>query len=218
MEPEQAAPPLAVRLGAAAAVAWLTFWWLGAQDWIQYPFALEWQESAMFEHASRAAQGLPVYQQPSVDFTAFPYPPLFHWLGAALVGEAGGDLSDLRSVSVLSLMLALACVVLAGQAGTRFTRAWGAKPIFRKTRRRARLARLAVRSTWRFASMKAISTKPMRATFNSPAEANARAVFKRGINARTCCWYKAYLRSAADHRNQARRSSSSLRQAVHRAA
>jgi hypothetical protein len=115
MEPEQAAPPLAVRLGAAAAVAWLAFWWLGAQDWIQYPFALEWQESAMFEHASRVANGLPLYQAPAVDFTAFPFPPLFHWLGALAVGSAGGDLADLRAVSALSTLVVLVCLVLVGR-------------------------------------------------------------------------------------------------------
>lgn len=113
--PSRATPSLAVRLGAAAAVAWLAAWWVGVQGWIQYPFALEWQEAAMFEHAARVAQGLPVYRQPSVDFTAFPYPPLFHWVGALFIGEEGGALSDLRSVSALSLLLALACLVLAGR-------------------------------------------------------------------------------------------------------
>ena len=115
MEPERATPSLAVRLGAAAAVAWLAFWWVSAQDWIQYPFALEWQEAAMYEHASRVAQGLSIYQRPSVDFTAFPYPPLFHWLGAVSVGDGGGRMSDLRSVSALSLLVVLACLAVAGR-------------------------------------------------------------------------------------------------------
>ena len=115
MEPERATTSLAVRLGAAAAVAWLAVWWVSAQDWIQYPFALEWQEAAMYEHASRVAQGLPIYQRPSVDFTAFPYPPLFHWLGAVSVGDDGGRLSDLRSVSALSLLVVLACLAVAGR-------------------------------------------------------------------------------------------------------
>ena len=115
MEPEQAAPPLAVRLGAAVAVGWLAFWWLGAQDWIHFPFALEWQEAAMFEHASRVANGLPVYARPGADFTAFPYPPLFHWLGALAAGGPDGDLPALRSVSVLSTLAVLVCLVLAGR-------------------------------------------------------------------------------------------------------
>jgi len=115
MEPEQAAPSLALRLGAAAAVGWLACWWLGAQDWIQFPFALEWQEAAMFEHASRAANGLPIYGPPGADFTAFPYPPLFHWLGALAVGVSGGDLPALRSVSVLSTLVVLVCLVFAGR-------------------------------------------------------------------------------------------------------
>ena len=111
MEDGQATSPLAVRLGAAVAVGWLTVWWLGAQDWVHFPFALEWQEAAMFEHATRLASGLPLYQQPAVDFTAFPYPPLFHWLGALAVGGSEGGLPDLRSVSVASTLVLLVCLV-----------------------------------------------------------------------------------------------------------
>ncbi len=115
MKPEQPAPSLAVRLGAVAAVVWLVSWWLWAQDWIQFPFALEWQEAAMFEHASRVANGLPLYMPPAVEFTAFPYPPLFHWLGALAVGSPASGLADLRSVSAFSTLVVLVCLVLAGR-------------------------------------------------------------------------------------------------------
>ena len=122
---------------ALRAVAWVTAGWVGlralaAGAWVQHPHALEWQEAAMFEHAARASAGLPIYGPPSVEFTAFPYPPLFHWLGGLLVqasptadgaawavdGAAAG-LPALRWVSAAATVAVLACLVLAAR------RRWG---------------------------------------------------------------------------------------------
>ena len=49
-----------------------------------HPYDLEWMEGGMLVHALRVQQGLPLYVQPSADFVPFIYPPLYHWLVAAL--------------------------------------------------------------------------------------------------------------------------------------
>ena len=59
----------------------------------------------MMEHALRLRAGEPLYVKPSVDFAPFPYPPLFYWVGSALMGLLGESLSSLRVVSVLGVLL-----------------------------------------------------------------------------------------------------------------
>ncbi len=102
------------RFATAVAVA-LALVALGVLAWaiiarVAFPFALEWQEAAMLEHAQRVLGGEPLYVEPGLDFAPFPYPPLFHWCGALAIGAFGETLPALRSVSLVSLAGVLLCV------------------------------------------------------------------------------------------------------------
>ncbi|MEZ6013643.1 MAG: hypothetical protein R3F49_00895 [Planctomycetota bacterium] len=86
---------------------------------LPYPFPLEWQEGAVVEHARRVCAGRSIYVEPSLDFAPFPYPPLFHWLGAVALWclgsgadtAPGAALGALRGVSVLATLALLSLVV-----------------------------------------------------------------------------------------------------------
>lgn len=88
---------------AAAAVA--LFAWAVAQR-LPYPFELEWMEGAMVDHASRIADGLPLYTAPGPEHVPFLYAPLLFWLGglAMKVGVPG--------------LLALRLIALGGTVGS----------------------------------------------------------------------------------------------------
>ncbi len=65
-----------------ACLAWVVFQRIG------YSYGLEWMEGGMLQHVDRVRQGQDLYGAPSVDFTPFPYPPLFPWLASWLPGDA----------------------------------------------------------------------------------------------------------------------------------
>ncbi len=100
---------------AAVAAAWLTLW----RSRVFSPYPLEWQETVMFEHAARVLAGAPIYVRPDVDFAPFPYPPLFHWIGAGAIAVLGPALSSLRIVSVVSTAAVLVLLVRLGTQGHR---------------------------------------------------------------------------------------------------
>ncbi|MEM9378758.1 MAG: glycosyltransferase family 39 protein [Planctomycetota bacterium] len=93
-----------ISIGALALLAWT----VAARA--TFPYALEWQEAAMLEHGLRVAGGEGLYVEPSPAFAPFPYPPLFHWVGAAATGVLGPSLPALRVVSILSTVALLGCV------------------------------------------------------------------------------------------------------------
>ncbi len=95
--------PQIVLIAAASAALLAMAWAMAAR--VGVPYALEWQEPAMMEHALRLRAGEPLYIKPSVDFAPFPYPPLFYAFGSALMGVLGESLSALRAVSVLGVLL-----------------------------------------------------------------------------------------------------------------
>lgn len=80
----------------------------------RYPFELEWMEGATLEHVRRVLAGLPLYAQPSLDFVAFTYPPLYYYSAAAASWLLGDGFLALRAVSigasVVSLFLIYALV------------------------------------------------------------------------------------------------------------
>jgi hypothetical protein len=102
---------------------------------VAYPFPLEWQEGTMLEHARRMAAGLPVYIEPGLDFAPFPYPPLYHALGALALSATGGGgataaapltpdtlgsgLTALRAVSLAATLALLALVAYEGARAAR---------------------------------------------------------------------------------------------------
>ncbi|MEM1449105.1 MAG: glycosyltransferase family 39 protein [Planctomycetota bacterium] len=93
-----------ISVGALALLAW------EIAGRVAFPYALEWQEAAMLEHSLRVAAGEALYVEPSPSFAPFPYPPLFHWLGATATALLGPTLPALRMVSVLSTVAVLGCV------------------------------------------------------------------------------------------------------------
>ena len=67
-----------------------------------YPYELEWMESGLVDGVGRILDGAPLYVEPSVEFIPFAYPPLYHWLSAAVASITGLSYLPLRLVSLLS--------------------------------------------------------------------------------------------------------------------
>ena len=67
---------------------------------LRYPFELEWMEGATLDHVRRVLTGAPLYARPSLDFTAFTYPPLYYYLAALVTRAGGGGFVTLRVVSI----------------------------------------------------------------------------------------------------------------------
>ena len=101
-------PMVAMAIGFMVLV-WRTIW-----PRIQYGFDLEWMEGGMLLHASRVAQGLPLYVVPSPDFIPFIYPPMYPWVvgGLSWLGlPLGYSLG--RWVSVVAVVFAAGILVSA---------------------------------------------------------------------------------------------------------
>ena len=67
-----------------------------------HPFELEWQEGGMLQEVQRVLASERLYDQPSLEYMAFPYTPLFVWLGALSSKVFGSGFLALRLVSILS--------------------------------------------------------------------------------------------------------------------
>lgn len=71
--------PWFLPLGASAlAVAWFVY---ALTQRLPYPHELEWMEGALVDHASRVADGLPLYCEPGPEHVPFLYAPMLFWLG-----------------------------------------------------------------------------------------------------------------------------------------
>jgi hypothetical protein len=68
---------------------------------LTFPYDLEWMEGGMLVHAWRVLQGEPLYVVPTSDFVPFIYPPLYHWVVAAVGGVFGFGYPAARAVSVV---------------------------------------------------------------------------------------------------------------------
>jgi len=93
-------------LAVVASLAILT-WLFVALSRVGHPFELEWQEGGMLAHVERLREGLPLYAEPSLEFAAFPYPPLYHWVGVASASALGTGFVALRLVSILATVCTL---------------------------------------------------------------------------------------------------------------
>ena len=69
---------------------------------VTYPFELEWQEGGMLDHVLRVLAGQPLYVEPSLEFIAFPYTPLYFHVSALACKVLGVGLPALRVVSILA--------------------------------------------------------------------------------------------------------------------
>ena len=66
---------------------------------IRYPFELEWMEGGLVDHVGRALAGQPIFVEPSIDFIAFLYPPLYYYVAALPAAIFGTDFFALRLLS-----------------------------------------------------------------------------------------------------------------------
>lgn len=79
---------------------------------LTFPFALEWQEGGMLAHVLRIGSEAPLYAAPNLEFSAFPYPPVFYWAASCVSLVTGVNFIALRLVSViasLAILWMLAC-------------------------------------------------------------------------------------------------------------
>ena len=100
-----------VRLGAwgAAFLSLAVFLCLAVLR-LSYPFELEWLEGGVLQHVERVAAGAPLYVPPSLEFTAFSYPPLYFVAGAAAARLFGDGFLPLRLLSLLATVGSFALV------------------------------------------------------------------------------------------------------------
>ena len=99
---------LAAAIGLGATVAW------GTWQVMRTPYALECVEPGMVQMLDRHLAGQPLYVQPALDYSPFPYGPALFELAAPLVRAGAAPLLVLRSINALGMLLAcLACLLLA---------------------------------------------------------------------------------------------------------
>ncbi len=79
---------------------------------IRYPYELEWMEGGMVEHVARILAGKKLYVQPSADFIAFIYPPLYFYVAALAAKLPGVGFAPLRLVSFVSSIGSLLVIFL----------------------------------------------------------------------------------------------------------
>ena len=113
---------LLLRLLVVLSVAALLVWLAVLPGRALYPFELEWQEGGMLQHVERVTTLQPLYAEPTLEFMAFPYPPLFTWAAAVasvVFGVLSPDASPevptflaLRAVSIASTIATLALLFL----------------------------------------------------------------------------------------------------------
>jgi hypothetical protein len=80
---------------------------------VAYPFQLEWMEGGSLQHLLRLQAGLPIYVPPSLEFTAYQYPPFYYYLALLVAKLPGiGGFLALRLTSLLASLGCTACIVL----------------------------------------------------------------------------------------------------------
>ncbi|MFN3243004.1 MAG: hypothetical protein ACE37K_16000 [Planctomycetota bacterium] len=82
---------------ALCAVVWFVY---AVSQRLLYPHELEWMEGALADHASRVADGLPLYCEPTAEHVPFLYSPLLFWLGALGMKLGIDGIVALRLVAV----------------------------------------------------------------------------------------------------------------------
>lgn len=93
----------------SGALAYLLIYLLVASGRISYPYELEWMEGGSVDHVRRILSGLRLYAEPSLEFTAFIYTPLYFYISAGVAKLFGVGFTALRLVSLLS---SIGCMVI----------------------------------------------------------------------------------------------------------
>jgi hypothetical protein len=100
---------------ALAIVLWLVL----AAIRVHHPFELEWQEGGMLAHVERIERPEPLYAEPTLEFAAFPYPPLYVALAAHVARVVGVGFPALRAVSIAATMATLLLLFVLGAVAAR---------------------------------------------------------------------------------------------------
>jgi hypothetical protein len=77
---------------------------------LRYPFELEWLEGGSLEQVRRILAGQALYARPTLEYVAFPYPPLYYLAAAAVAAVTGPGFFALRLVSLLASTASLALI------------------------------------------------------------------------------------------------------------
>ncbi|HXT70200.1 MAG TPA: glycosyltransferase family 39 protein [Vicinamibacterales bacterium] len=106
----------ALRLGAvAAAVAALAACVAVMVTRLTYPYEAEWIEGALVDGAARILSGQPLYAEPSVDFVAAIYAPLYFYTSAAVAWLTGVGFFPLRLVSFVCTAIVFVLIYRLGR-------------------------------------------------------------------------------------------------------
>ena len=84
-----------------------------------YPFELEWMEGGSVDHVRRILDGKKLYAEPSLEFAAYIYTPLYFYLCAAAAKVMGLGFFPLRFVSYLSSLGCFAAIFWIVRTETR---------------------------------------------------------------------------------------------------
>ncbi|GEM_PF-667263 len=117
-------PPLArgaLALWAAVPIGFMVFlWW----DHAAFPFQLEVMEETLLGHITRAAHGLPVYPEPTPDYVALAYNPLFYYLCVPFTWVFGEHLEAAR-IAAIAGALGSGLLIYASVRAWTGSRWWG---------------------------------------------------------------------------------------------
>src|SRR5438552_3823606 len=89
----------------AAGGAYALLFLISAAMRLLYPYEVEWNEGAVFDHALRLLDGKPIYTAPSLDFAPFIYTPIYYYAMALLAKIGGEGLWVGRLISIAALTL-----------------------------------------------------------------------------------------------------------------
>ncbi len=99
----------------AAVVVSATVVW-GTWHIVRTPYAVECVEPGMVQMVDRVLQGKPLYVQPALDYSPFPYGPGMFHAAAALVRAGADPLMALRWLNVAGMLLACLATYLLARA------------------------------------------------------------------------------------------------------
>jgi hypothetical protein len=92
-----------LQIAAAACAAWfIVIYIYVAFSSLTYPFQLEWIEGQSMDAVRRASEGKPIYNEPSLEYVALIYTPLFYYVAAFASLFTGMEFSAGRIVSILA--------------------------------------------------------------------------------------------------------------------
>jgi len=94
-----------------AALAALCSYGFVALARLDYPFEIEWMEGGSWGQVERVRAGEGLYGPPSLEFTAFIYPPLYFYVASWISAPLGGGFAPLRAISFAA---SLACFWMVG--------------------------------------------------------------------------------------------------------